>query len=86
MAALRPVPRRPELDALRSSLATAVHGAAVTTVDLPPLTAEGVGALASSAVGTSPDPRLRAYLDRCGGNPLLVVEVAAWVVNLAVVT
>ncbi len=76
--ALRPVPSRPELDALRAAVARTGRGAPTTTVDVGPLSREEVGALASTLVGATVGPDLRPVLDRCGGNPLLVVELLSW--------
>jgi len=60
--------------ALQDWLATLADEGRLHTLDLPPLPAAAVAALAEAAAGVAL-PRLGAWLAaRCGGNPLFVIE------------
>ncbi len=63
----RPHLRRPELTHLLDSLAPDV-------LALAPLSGESVADLCRSTIGAAPAADLAQLLDRCGGNPLLLVE------------
>lgn len=47
------------------------------TVELGPLSPEAVQAFVESVLGGEPDPGLRDYLARAGGNPLFLTELVA---------
>ena len=71
VAAMRPPPWSPHV----AALAQALERAGGTRLVVPPLAEASVLELASTIVGGPPAPRLRAALDRGGGNPMLVLEV-----------
>jgi hypothetical protein len=66
--AMRPTPRPRELQ----SLLRDVRGAGARRVHLAPI--DGAE-LATARLGAPPAPALRRALDRCGGNPMFVIEL-----------
>jgi ATP/maltotriose-dependent transcriptional regulator MalT len=71
VAALRPVPRDADVDAL---VAGAVRAGA-SRLPLGPLDAGAVGTLLQEAVDGPPGPGLREAAAKAGGNPFLVLEL-----------
>jgi DNA-binding NarL/FixJ family response regulator len=71
LGAARPRPQRVKLDRLRE-LVTDRGGA---LLDLGPMSPDSVADLAGRIAGGPPGPRLRAALQRAGGNPLYVAEL-----------
>jgi predicted ATPase/DNA-binding CsgD family transcriptional regulator len=67
----RPWPSTPALDGVRSAL---VAGGA-TTIELEPLSTGTVAAVAADLLGAAPDSALLGLLEKCGGNPYMVVEL-----------
>jgi predicted ATPase/DNA-binding CsgD family transcriptional regulator len=67
----RPWPSTPTLDGVCSAL---VAGGA-TTIELEPLSIGTVAAVAADLLGAAPDKALLGLLEKCGGNPLMVVEL-----------
>jgi DNA-binding CsgD family transcriptional regulator/transcriptional regulator with XRE-family HTH domain len=67
----RPVPRRPEVAALRR----AVRAPEGLVLRLDPLGGNHVTALAGRFAGAPAGPRLRAAIDQAGGNPLYLREM-----------
>jgi DNA-binding CsgD family transcriptional regulator len=71
LLARRPAPSTPALDNLVSGL-TAGGGSVIRLHAQP---REVLAAIAADVLGSPPDGALTALLDKCGGNPLLVVEL-----------
>jgi DNA-binding CsgD family transcriptional regulator/transcriptional regulator with XRE-family HTH domain len=70
-AACRPVPRRPEVAALRR----AMDGPDAVVVHLGPLRANAVGELTARLAGAPAGPRLLVAADKAAGNPLYLREL-----------
>jgi DNA-binding CsgD family transcriptional regulator/predicted ATPase len=71
LLARRSAPSTPALDDLVSGLTSA--GASVIRLRAQPR--EVLAAIAADVLGSPPDTALSALIDKCGGNPLLVVEL-----------
>jgi DNA-binding NarL/FixJ family response regulator/transcriptional regulator with XRE-family HTH domain len=71
VGACRPVPRRPEVAALRRG----AGGPDGIVLCLEPLAAGAVGELTGWLAGAPAGPRLRAAADQAGGNPLYLREM-----------
>ncbi|MGH3485959.1 MAG: ATP-binding protein [Nocardioidaceae bacterium] len=71
MLCLRPSPSSRTLRALVSDL----RASRTTVLQLEPLTSAAVEALATDVTGAPPDGALLALLDKCGGNPYMVMEL-----------
>jgi DNA-binding CsgD family transcriptional regulator/transcriptional regulator with XRE-family HTH domain len=71
VAASRPVPRRPEVAALRRT----VTGPDAAVLSLDPLDPARVSELTGRVAGAPAGPRLRAAVDQAGGNPLYLREL-----------
>jgi predicted ATPase/DNA-binding CsgD family transcriptional regulator len=67
----RPWPSTPALDGVLSALVA--NGA--TTIELEPLSTGTVAAVAADLLGAAPDSALLGLLEKCGGNPCMVVEL-----------
>jgi DNA-binding CsgD family transcriptional regulator len=78
----RPLPRRDTVDRLREL----VIGRGGVLIALGPLSPGGVAELAGRIAGGAPGPRLRAVLERAGGNPLYVRELVDALVRDHVLT
>ncbi len=65
---------KPSSAMLHGVLADLTAGGA-TTVELEPLTPDGVRELGTGLLGRAPDDALLALLAKCSGNPLLVTEL-----------
>jgi DNA-binding CsgD family transcriptional regulator/predicted ATPase len=77
LLARRPVPSTPALDNLVSGLA--VGGASI--IRLRSLPRDVLAAIAADLLGAQPDGALTSLIDKCGGNPLLVVELLSTLVD-----
>ena len=75
----RPGPHTPEVAGLLDAIGPRRDrgGERVTRIELMPLDDPDVATLVESMTGARPGPRLNDLLTRCGGNPLLVMEVLA---------
>ena len=73
----RPVPRRPEVAALRRG----VGGPDGVVLHLAPLDPADVTELTGTLAGAPAGPRLRAAVDQAGGNPLYLHEMVAALVR-----
>jgi DNA-binding CsgD family transcriptional regulator len=71
LLAVRPPPRRPQTDQFLRSV-----GAIARWMPLAPLSNVEVGVLTGGLLGRQPDARLLSQLERAGGNPLFVSELA----------
>jgi DNA-binding CsgD family transcriptional regulator len=67
----RPWPSMPTLDTLISDLVAA----GAVQLQLAPLPAAAVAGVAADLLGASPDTTLLQVLDKCAGNPSMIVEV-----------
>jgi len=82
VGAARPAPPRRELVQLRES----VRAAGATVIELRALSGRDVVRLAGRIAGGAPGPRLRAELERAGGNPLYVHALVDGLVGEGLVT
>ncbi len=82
IGSVRPLPQRTLVGQLRE-LAVALSG---EVIDLGPLDRDSITVLAARIAKGNPGPRLRAALDRAGGNPLYLRELAAALVRDGQVT
>jgi DNA-binding CsgD family transcriptional regulator len=67
----RPWPSTPALDDMVTNLV--LNGA--TVIELAPLSTGAVAAVADDVLGAAPDRALEGLLEKCGGNPFMVVEL-----------
>jgi len=65
---------RPEGDPIDRAWRTKLDGAAVSTIDLAPLTREDAAALARGVLGAE-DPHIAACIERAGGNPFFLEQL-----------